>query len=156
MQLTDEQKKTVVQWVKEGNSLSTVQKRLADELKLTLTYIDVRFLLIDLGVELTDQKKAVVPQDLTSPPPMPEEDVPEFEPEPVPGGVRVELDRITRPGTVVSGTAVFSDGTKANWALDQRGRLSLGADKKDYRPSAEDVQEFQQAVSRELQKAGYG
>ena len=66
------------------------------------------------------------------------------------------LDRIVRPGAMVSGTVVFSDGVKANWSLDQMGRLALGADRKDYRPSAEDIQAFQQAITAQLRKAGYG
>jgi len=30
-------------------------------------------------------------------------------------GVKVELDRVVRPGTVVSGTVTFSDGTAGKW-----------------------------------------
>jgi len=158
MQLTDEQRKAVAQWVKEGSTLSDIQKRLAEAYKLTLTYIDVRFLVIDLGLQLKEQPKAVaVPKDLSTPTPLADDDAPTaFEPEPALGGVKVELDRIMRPGTVVSGTVVFSDGMKATWALDQTGRLSLGADNKDYRPSAEDIQSVQQAITAALKKAGYG
>lgn len=71
------------------------------------------------------------------------------------GGVSVEVDRLMRPGALVSGTVVFSDGVKATWALDQAGRLSLGASDKNYRPSAQDIQEFQMTIARELQKRGY-
>jgi hypothetical protein len=158
MQLTDEQKKAVTQWVKEGCGLSAIQKRLADEFKLTLTYIDVRFLLIDLGLDLKEQKKETsAPKTIAAPPRAGADDEAALlEPEALPGGVKVELDRIVRPGAVVSGSVVFSDGVKATWAIDQSGRLALGAERKGYRPSAEDVQAFQQAVSRELQRAGYG
>jgi hypothetical protein len=69
--------------------------------------------------------------------------------------VTVEVDRLTLPGSLVSGSVVFSDGVKANWSLDQAGRLALGAKDKSYRPSAQDVQEFQMAIARELQKRGY-
>lgn len=157
IQLTDDQKTTVTQWVRDGSSLSDIQRRLADEFKLKLAYIDVRFLVIDLGLALKEQSKPSASiQDLSAPPPpLPGDDPASFEPGSAPGGVSVELDRITRPGSMVSGTAVFSDGVKAHWALDQMGRLSLGADKKDYRPSAEDVQAFQQAITHELKKAGY-
>ena len=158
MQLTDDQKKAVTQWVKEGCGLSEVQKRLSEQFKITCTYLDVRFLVIDLGLQLKEQKpSATVPKDLSAPPPLPEDDTAAFEPEPPGGGnVRVELDRIVRPGAMVSGTVVFSDGVKANWSLDQMGRLALGADRKDYRPSAEDIQAFQQAITAQLRKAGYG
>lgn len=157
MQLSDEQKRVVAQWVKEGCGLSEIQRKLAEEFKLSLTYLDVRFLVIDLGLQLKEQKRAApASADLSAPPPQPENDTSAFEPEPSAGGVRVELDRIMRPGAVVSGTVVFSDGVKATWALDQMGRLSLGAENRSYRPSAEDIQAFQQAITAELKKAGYG
>lgn len=163
MQLNDEQKKTVAQWVKDGSSLSEVQKRLADTFGLRLTYIDVRLLVLDLGVNVKDPKAAPPAPKPVAPPAdaldgevLPEDEA-AFEPPPLPGGgsVSVEIDRIMRPGALVSGTVVFSDGVKATWALDQMGRLALGAENKTYRPSAEDVQQFQQAIARELQKRGY-
>ena len=78
------------------------------------------------------------------------------EPMPGAGGVSVDVDRIMRPGALVSGSVVFSDGVKATWALDQMGRLALGGTDKTYRPSAQDIQEFQTTIARELQKRGYG
>lgn len=166
MQLNEEQKKAVTIWCKEGYGLSEIQRRLADQFKLSLTYIDVRFLLIDLGLDVKDPKAAApVPKDLkVAPPPLPgephdEDDaVPELMPDEggaAPGGLAVEVDRVTRPGAMVSGTVVFSDGVKANWAIDQMGRLALMAGNKNYRPSADDIQAFQQTVMRELQKRGY-
>lgn len=152
MQLNDEQKGLVAQWVKEGCGLSEIQRRLADQFKLNLLYMDVRFLLIELGLNLQEKKSSPPPpQDLATPPapaPVPGE--------PAPGGVIVDVDRLMRPGALVSGTVVFSDGVKATWALDQAGRLALGGTDKTYRPSAQDVQEFQVSIARELQKRGYG
>jgi len=163
MNLNDEQKILVAQWVKEGCGLSELQRRLADQFKMNLTYMDVRFLMIELGVVLQDKQKATSPvKDLSapaSPPPMgaePDALDPADEPLPGSGGVSVDVDRIVRPGAMVSGTVVFSDGVKATWALDQMGRLSLGGTDKTYRPSAQDVQEFQVSIARELRKRGYG
>ena len=168
MQLNEEQKTAVADWCKEGCGLSEIQKRLTERFKLSLTYLDVRFLVIDLGLAVKDQAvKASVPPDLKAPPmppPLPTDDLAgggaePFADEPAgaaaPTGLAVELDRITRPGSMVSGTVVFSDGIKANWTIDQMGRLALMAGKKDYRPSAADIQAFQQAVMKELQKRGY-
>jgi hypothetical protein len=167
MQLNEEQKKAVSVWCKEGCGLSEIQRRLSDQFKLALTYIDVRFLLIDLGLDVKDPKAAApVPKVLkAAPPPIPggahdEDDaVPELMPDEggaAPGGgLAVEVDRVTRSGAMVSGTVVFSDGVKANWAIDQMGRLALMAGNKNYRPSADDIQAFQQTVMRELQKRGY-
>jgi hypothetical protein len=52
MTLTPEQKQTVANWVAAGNNLSTVQKKLSEQFQLSLTYMDVRFLVDDLGLEL--------------------------------------------------------------------------------------------------------
>ena len=165
MELNAEQKTLVVQWVKEGCGLSEIQRRLTSECKLNLTYMDVRFLVLELGLDLQEKKQSTpVPKDLSSSPPPPpqsgaedEAELPGDMPEPMPGagGVTVDVDRIMRPGALVSGTVVFSDGVKATWALDQAGRLALGGTDKTYRPSAQDIQEFQMAIARELQKRGY-
>jgi len=166
MQLNEEQKTLVAQWVKEGCGLSEIQRRMADQFKLTLTYMDVRFLVIELGLDLKEKKpSASPPKDLSvapTPPPLPSDedefDKAGLEPESVPGtgGVTVDVDRLIRPGALVSGTVVFSDGVKANWALDQMGRLALSGTDKTYRPSAQDVQEFQVTIAQELRKRGYG
>lgn len=165
MPLNEQQKKTVTDWAREGCSLSEIQRRIGQQFNLTMTYIDVRLLVLELGADIKEQKKPAPPADLkATPPPPPEsaegddEDMGAFEPEPPgAGGVKVELDRVTRAGAVVSGTVVFSDGVRATWSLDQMGRLALAAgDRKDYRPSAADAQAFQQAVVRELRKYGYG
>lgn len=72
-----------------------------------------------------------------------------------PGGVTVELDRIMRPGTVVSGTVTFSDGVSGKWALDQYGRLMLDTGQPGYKPSAPDVQAFQRELQAQLQRQGF-
>lgn len=157
MQLNQEQKTLVAQWVKEGCGLSEIQRRITDQFKLNLTYMDVRFLVIELGLDIQDKRKAAPATQTISPVAAEAESIPELAPEPPAGGaVTVEVDRLTLPGALVSGSVVFSDGVKANWSLDQAGRLALGAKDKSYRPSAQDVQEFQMAIARELQKRGYG
>lgn len=165
MQLNDEQKTLVTQWVKEGCGLSEIQRRITDQFKLSLTYIDVRFLIIELGLVIQDKRQSAAPTPAIGPGALPSEaaGIPEEAAvqnlvPPPPGGtgaVTVEVDRLTLPGSLVSGSVVFSDGVKANWSLDQAGRLALGAKDKSYRPSAQDVQEFQMAIARELQKRGY-
>ena len=54
MVLTAEQKQTVATWVAGGDNLSTIQRKLRDELKVSLTYMDVRFLVDDLNLQLKD------------------------------------------------------------------------------------------------------
>lgn len=65
MTLTPEQKQSVAQWVAAGDSLSTVQKKLAEQFKLSLTYRDVRFLIDDLNLELKDTAPKVDTSDVT-------------------------------------------------------------------------------------------
>ncbi len=174
MQLTDEQKAKVRQWVAEGCGLSEIQKRLRDECGLTLTFMDVRFLVLDLGIALKEKEPPKPLRDLKLEKPpaketaLPDEDaaLPEEE-EPLEGEalapgegpppgtkVTVEIDRVLKPGALVSGSVRFSDGTSASWALDQFGRLGLNVGQKGYRPSPADLQAFQQELTRLIQSRG--
>ena len=91
---------------------------------------------------------------------LPPEDLPEaaedFPAEPAgAGSVVVDLDRIVRPGFMVSGGVTFSDGVNGKWALDQQGRLMLETPQKGYQPSPTDVQAFQRELQLQLQKQGF-
>ncbi len=57
MELTDLQKAKVKQWVSEGVSLSDIQKILRQNLIQKLTFMDVRFLVLDLDVEIKRPQK---------------------------------------------------------------------------------------------------
>lgn len=159
IQLTQEQKDLVKQWVAAGDNLSDIQKKIRDEFKLPVTFIDVRFLVLDLGLsirEKADSKPASL--DLSKPKPAAEQEEAGLEEEEagdLPGGVTVELDRVMKPGALASGSARFSDGQTAQWTLDQFGRLGLSAGKPGYRPSQEDLQAFQQELARILQSRGF-
>lgn len=180
MSLTPEQKQAVVSWVAAGDNLSTVQKKLAEQFKLSMTYRDVRFLVDDLDlvlkdaapkVDASDVSKAPAPRPAPRPDPvdrapdaveedaLPPEDLPaddDFPAEPAgAGNVSVDLDRIVRPGFMVSGSVTFSDGVSGKWALDQMGRLMLETPQKGYQPSAPDVQAFQRELQRQLQRQGF-
>jgi hypothetical protein len=173
MQLTPEQKQAVSAWVAAGDNLSAVQKKLAEQFKVSMTYRDVRFLVDDLGLELknaapktdaSDVTKAAVAQAAPAAAPddeaLPPEGLPEDESVPaVPpagtGTFSLEIDRIMRPGTMVSGAVTFSDGVTGTWALDQQGRLMLETAQKGYKPSPADVQAFQRELQTQLQRQGY-
>ncbi|MCE9613156.1 MAG: hypothetical protein K8T26_02710 [Lentisphaerae bacterium] len=161
MQLTDDQKLKVGAWVESGAPLAEIQRKLNEEFGMSLTYMDVRFLILDLGLQVKDR---VVKEPKRPPAPasetVPDEDLGAAETgEDIPGGgpaaVTVELDRITKPGTVVSGTVVFSDGVSAAWSLDQLGRLALSASRPGYQPSPQDVQAFQMELRRALERRGF-
>ena len=72
-----------------------------------------------------------------------------------PGTFSLEIDRIMRPGTMVSGAVTFSDGVSGKWALDQHGRLMLETAQKGYQPGPADVQAFQRELQTQLQRQGY-
>ena len=161
MNLDESQKATIAEWVAEGLKLSDIQSRIQESFGISLTYMDARFLIDDLELELKDQPKPV-DKDLRNappPPPAPPEEAPaEMSPGPeeIPaGGVSVSLDKLYKPGAVVSGQVVFSDGQDAEWALDQMGRLSLNAAVEGYQPPETDLQDFQQKLSSLLQKQGF-
>lgn len=153
MKLDEAQKNQVAAWIADGLRLADIQKRLAAELGLQLTYMDVRFLVDDLKLTPKDPEppKSAVPAPTAAATPV----VPPAEPAPMAGGnVSVAVDQIARPGALVSGKVVFSDGQKADWHLDQTGRLGLVTQQPGYRPAAGDVQQFQAALEGELSKLG--
>lgn len=66
MTLTPEQKQQVSAWVAAGDSLAVIQRKISDEFKTSLTYMDVRFLVDDLGLELKNATPKADPNaDLT-------------------------------------------------------------------------------------------
>jgi hypothetical protein len=69
MTLTPEQKAAVASWVAAGDNLSAVQKKLADQFKIALTYRDVRFLVDDLDLALKDPAPKVDASDVSKAPP---------------------------------------------------------------------------------------
>lgn len=162
MELTEAQKQAVAEWVRKGCGLSELQNRLSRDFGISMTYMDVRLLVMELGLEIQDkrasstppegsrglfQKKAGVRGALVT-------DDDATASEPAQGRVRVEVDRVMKPGSIVSGTVTFSDGVSAAWALDQFGRLALDPGK-NYTPARQDIETFQHELKKALQKRGF-
>jgi hypothetical protein len=166
MNLDESQRKKVTEWIGQGLKLSDIQNRLGSELGLTLTYMEVRLLVDDLKLTPKDVERPKTPQtglgSATTPAPAAgapatTPTAPEAAPGETPagpGGVSVIVDHLARPGAVVSGKVTFSDGNRAEWYLDQSGRLGLVPQQTGYRPPAGDVQQFQAALESELSKMG--
>ncbi|MDB6155655.1 MAG: hypothetical protein JWL90_4108 [Chthoniobacteraceae bacterium] len=152
MELTSEQKQQVGSWLEQGANLAEVQLRLSKEFGIGLTYMDTRFLIDDLRLNFKEpepepvQEPAVVNAEFDT-------IAPEAFP-PAGSGVNIKVDSITRPGSMVSGSVVFSDGKKAVWYLDQTGSLGMIPEEPGYRPPSADVPEFQAGLERELVKLG--
>jgi len=157
-QLSEEQKQTMADWAAQGASIADIQRKLKEEFALGVTYMEARFLVLDLGLKLheepkkKEEKKAAdesagaesegsSPVDAPSPP--------------TAGGVDVTLDDLALPGAIVSGKVTFRDGQTAVWMLDQFGRPSLDPDTAGYRPPEEDVLDFQRQLQGLLQKRGF-
>lgn len=160
MELTDAQKQALKQWAAQGQGLSELQKRLSEEFGVAMTYMDLRLLSLDMGLQIKDRPgKSVLAKAIPSAArETAAADIDEGLPE---GGgdglssVSVEVDRIMKPGSVVSGTVKFSDGVSATWMLDQMGRLGLSASKPGYKPRPEDVHAFQEELRRALERQGF-
>ncbi len=158
MTLDDKQRQQVAAWIADGLKLSEIQTRIAAEFSLRMTYMDVRFLVDDLKLTPKDpEPPKPAPEPAASPlaaPPTPPA-APLAPAAPAPGGVSVTVDQLARPGAMVSGKVAFSDGQKADWYLDQTGRLGLVPTVPGYKPSAIDVQQFQLALQDEMAKMGF-
>jgi hypothetical protein len=167
--LSDAQKQAVRAWLQEGLPLAEIQKRLAAELGVHLTYMELKLAVSELDVLPKDQEPAVVPELPKTPAAnahanaragapgkaaAPPAAAAPAAPPPAPGKVSVTVDQLTRPGALVSGQVQFSDGKKAAWYLDEMGRLGMVAPEPGYRPPAADIPAFQAALERELSRLG--
>jgi hypothetical protein len=163
MNLDDAQRSKVSEWIEQGLKLSEIQTKLASELGLKLTYMDVRFLIDDLKLKPKDAEPPKAPATVgtataNSPvdPAAPAQPLADGGDLPMGGSnVSVTVDQLARAGALVSGKVKFSDGKTAEWYLDQQGRLGLAAAEKGYRPSEMDVMDFQAQLQTELAKLGY-
>lgn len=142
--LSPDQIEALKQLAAKGATLSDLQRHLKEEQQVSITYMDTRFLILDLGIELLEEKAAE-----------PAAEPAESKPAPVPTGeVSVTMDHITLPGAMISGKVTFSDGETAIWMLDPNGRPGLDPDTAGYRPSQEDIMAFQTQLRAIIQQQG--
>jgi hypothetical protein len=140
-QLSEDQKNAIRQWAADGAQMAEIQKRMNDEWQIRVTYMDTRFLILDLGITLKTEVKEEPKKD---------EPVLVEEADPLVGDVRVSRDEIVIPGMLFSGKVVFSDGERALWYVDETGRLGLDADTSGYRPNQDDIIAFQNQLKQML------
>jgi len=176
MTLTAEQKMTVSEWVAAGDSLYTVQKKLSDQFKIQMTYMDVRFLVDDLNLQLKDPEPKADASDVSKAAPAAERkgflekakeklglsaggvegpagDEEDLEGPAPASGVRVTVDKVNlNPNAMASGTVTFGGGVTGKWTVDHQGRPALmELSKPGYRPSPAEAQAFMQELSLALQ-----
>ena len=165
--LDESQKEQVRQWAADGAGLSEIQRRIKDEFGISMTYMDVRFLMLDLHADVRDKPEPKPAAPAAPPvgdlPPdgadaaAPQDGDEGFTPPEMDGGnVKVELDRVVRAGAMASGSVTFSDGVTGSWYVDQMGRLGLTkVSKPGYQPTREDLEAFQMALQEKLATGGY-
>lgn len=164
MNLDEGQRQKVAEWIEQGAKLSEIQSRIGKEFGISMTYMDVRFLIDDLKLKPKDPAPAPTPV-IAAPPTPTGSPAPAKAPAAAPppaanegligGKVSVSVDHVARPGAIVSGRVTFSDGKGGAWLIDQMGRPGLIADEQGYRPSQADVAEFQTQLQDELAKLGF-
>jgi len=158
--LSEDQVAALKQAVLEGAQLDALQKMLTKEWGFQVTFLDTRFLAIDLKLEFQDpnakteeaNSDGLVGLDgaLEEDTALLEQEGETSEPMSDVGGVNLTLDQVSRPGMMYSGKVVFSDGEKADWMIDDAGRPGIDPATADYQPAPEDVQLFQEELRKLL------
>jgi hypothetical protein len=125
----------------EGLPLGQIQQQLAEAGEI-MTYMQLRLLVDDLGLKLpekpVEEKKAPI----------------DIKPEAPTGSVSMTADDVVRPGALISGSVTFSDGTTAQWSLDELGRLGLRDAPAGYKPSPEDISEMRAQLRSIIERKG--
>ena len=150
--VTAEQLEMVRRWAAEGVDLNGIQKRLSADCGVHMTYMDVRFLLLDHGIEIATTvapvpEKKAVEAPASSAPAAPEEQAPVAGQG---GKLVVTLDELTLPGTLISGKVQFASGTRGGWQIDQLGRFAWND--LQGQPTPEELQAFQVELTQLLSR----
>ena len=179
MKLTEDQITTIKSWIESGDDLGKIQNQINESFDINLTYLETRFLLSDLKIELNEDEEEdgeeQEPVDEPSAEIQDSDNVSENTEEPEqqeppsgdlekeetdegaqPTNINVSVDSITQPQCVISGKVTFSDGQLASWWFDQMGQLGLNPDQEGYTPSPEDVAVFQVELRKVLAEQGLG
>lgn len=152
--LSDEQIAMIQSWADSGDGLSEIQKKLDSEMNVKVTYLELRFLIDDLGVKLPEIEPEVEDSG---------EDSGEEEAEPLDDDVEtaasgddavVSISALQRPGALISGTVSFAGGETAEWWLDQMGQLGMNPKNEDFRPNEKQMMSFQKELQRVVQEKG--
>ena len=141
---TENQINQIRQWIPQMHSISEFQTKLNETFNQHFTYLETRFLLDDLNLEIKKEEPHQPTNESEQP------DTTQKSELPASNGVQVNVDPVTRPGMVFNGTVTFSDGQSAQWSLDQLGRLGLKPAQQGYRPSQEDIAAFQESLQQKL------
>jgi len=169
MQLTEQQENAVREWAAAGMDLGDIQKKLAEDFDVNITYMETRFLVSDLEVSLKDKEREDDKLTTESSDDLDEAEAGADEAfggeddfgedgfgdeEESSGSVSVTMDQIAKPQMLISGTVTFSDGKTGQWYVDANQQLGMIPPSPDYQPSASDIMAFQQEL-RNLVERGF-
>ena len=162
--LENEIKAYMADRIAQGVSLSDIQTEVNEKFSQKYTYMDIRILASTLNIdwkpkgreEKVEEKPERESKAAPDGAPAAEEPAAAADPAEAPAGgaagkTVVEVSKLMRPGTALSGTVKFASGSTADWYIDQTGRLGLENLQGD-RPTQEDIRQFQ----AELERAVYG
>ena len=138
--ISDEALDQVRQWAAAGVDLNGIQKNLQTECGLHLTYMEVRFLLLDHGIEIATEPEPTEPAEEA-----PAADQAESDDTAMPGRPKVTLDELQLPGALISGKVEFPGGVSGAWYIDQMGRF--GWRELSGSPSPAEMQDFQEELT---------
>lgn len=158
--LSAQQKEQVASWVNAGRSLSDIQKEISAEFGVSMTYMDVRFLVDDLDLTLHNKVEPTPPEpeapaEAPGSPVPPAAAAPAEAPAPGASSLSLTIDPVQRPSVLVGGSVTFSDGATGQWQMDMQGQLGFVPPYPGYKPVAADVRAFQETLDLELRKLGY-
>ncbi len=139
MNPNEERDRFIARKLNEGCSLADVQKLLAEEMGINMTYLELRLAAADLKVDWKKQDAAKPAQT----PVEPEQAIPA-------SGTRITVSRLVRPGASMSGEVTFASGAEAEWFVDSYGRLGLNPKPGSSRPTESDLREFQVELQKKL------
>ena len=63
MKLTEDQITTIKSWIESGDDLGKIQNQINESFDINLTYLETRFLLSDLKIELDEEEEEQEPVD---------------------------------------------------------------------------------------------
>ena len=156
----NEIKKTVLEGLQKGLTLTDIQKTLHEKGEI-ITFLDLRLLASELenldwktlaGEKEPPKKEAAITkenEEVDAELEGAESDEISGDKGEWSGATVIEVSKLVRPGAALSGSVKFASGVKADWVLDQMGRLGL--EKPTGKPTPEDIKEFQVELQKKLQ-----
>ena len=156
--MTNEERKPIVkQLLAEGKTLSEIQDFLQRQKGDSITYMELRLLLSEMPDAKLPEKEPMKPVAVVTAP-SPVAATPSA-PGATPAGagkLSINVDQIPQPGAMLSGFVRFSSGAKAQWFLDEMGRLGLDPELGSSKPTQADMTEFSTELRRMLEQSGGG